>query len=207
MFDVSINMVVRNEEHRLKILLPQLRSLFSEIILTDQSSEDKTVEVAKKYCDIVLIDKNHGYCEASRALCQQFSTKKWLLILDADEMLTFEFLSKLDKFISQDEVKAYNLSVLHVVYGENLPYTTVEAINGTFPPRDTSENSKNRIRLVQKDFAIFENKIHTTTTCLGEVRPTYSYADLIHFKTSYEWDSDNKRYDLLKAGLYERKDS
>lgn len=196
MFDISVNMVVRNEAERLSILLPQLRSLFREIIVVDQSSTDNTVDIAQRYCDMVVLDKNHGFCEPSRQLCKEISTCKWLLVLDADEQPSYEFYAKLPRLLKQDDIDAYSLNYMHIVYGEDLPSVTLKEITATFPPFEI--NSQNKIRLLKKEFAIFSPKLHTGPQCsTGKVGSTNSYADIFHFKSSYEWNDDNQRYHRL----------
>ena len=88
MSGLSVVVITKNEEERLPRCLNSVKWA-DEIIVVDDESTDKTVEVARRYTDKVLIRKmdiegrhrNWAYAEAKNT---------WVLSLDADEIATPE---------------------------------------------------------------------------------------------------------------------
>jgi glycosyltransferase involved in cell wall biosynthesis len=80
-------MIVKNEEAMLARCLDSAAGL-DEIVICDTGSEDKTVEIAKRYTDKVFTDYKwqKNFAEA-RNHAKKKSTTDWILSLDADEQL------------------------------------------------------------------------------------------------------------------------
>ncbi len=76
-----------NEEKNIEKCLEALRWA-DEIILVDMESTDKTLELARQYTDKVFVIKNAGYVEAGRQFALDQTTKDWILVVDADELIT-----------------------------------------------------------------------------------------------------------------------
>ena len=87
--DISVIMVVRNEEVELRECLETV-SWADEIIIIDQSSTDSTPEIAREFTDKVFITEPKGYCEPDRNLAIEKASKKWIFYIDADERVTPE---------------------------------------------------------------------------------------------------------------------
>lgn len=88
---LSICMMVKNEEKNLESCLQSLQSLrdaiASELIIVDTGSEDKTVEIAKRFTDQVYFHPWGNDFSAMRNITLKYSTGEWVLIIDADEVL------------------------------------------------------------------------------------------------------------------------
>src|SRR5215469_8478565 len=84
---ISLCMIVRNEERFLADALESVRGVVDEINIVDTGSTDSTVEIATRY----------GANVVHRTWCNDFSwarnealamaTRRWILVLDADERL------------------------------------------------------------------------------------------------------------------------
>ncbi len=93
---VSIVISAYNEEKNIKECLESLQDFASEIIVVDNSSTDKTGEIAKKMGVKVFkqandpqkidLQKNYGFEKASN---------EWILSLDADERLTPKLITEI----------------------------------------------------------------------------------------------------------------
>ena len=98
-YPLSVCMIVKNEERRLEDALKSV-SWASEIIILDDESTDKTVEIAKRYTDKIFHRKmdiegrqrNFSYSKAS---------EEWMLSLDADERVTPELARSLQEMVSK----------------------------------------------------------------------------------------------------------
>lgn len=91
---ISVIIPARNEEGRLQPLLEslQIQSLIpKEIIVVDDESTDKTVQIAKKFGTIVKqTHENYQRWKGKSAACwigSEEATGEWLLFLDADVRL------------------------------------------------------------------------------------------------------------------------
>lgn len=87
---VSLCMIVKDEEEYLPRCLSSINDIVDEIIIVDTGSSDKTVEIAKNFGAKVYYFKwNNNFSEA-RNESLKYATKDWILILDADDELNSE---------------------------------------------------------------------------------------------------------------------
>jgi len=83
---ISVVMIVKNEEEMLARCLESVKEADS-IVIVDTGSEDKTVEIAKKYTDKIFYFKwCDSFCKA-RNFAKSKATGDWILSIDADERL------------------------------------------------------------------------------------------------------------------------
>lgn len=104
---VSVVVIAKNEENRLEDCLKSAASWASEIIVLDDMSTDKTIELAKRYTDKVFqramdIEGKH------RNYAYSLATQPWVLSLDADERVTPE--------LAKEITETLNRETPHVVY-------------------------------------------------------------------------------------------
>lgn len=106
MNDNKISVVINtyNAEKFLKRVLDSVKD-FDEIVVCDMESTDNTVAIAKEYgCKVVVFPK--GDCtivEPARNFAIQSATMKWVLVLDADELVTPELKEYLYEHISHKD--------------------------------------------------------------------------------------------------------
>lgn len=83
--EVSLCMIVKNEEDYLPACLQSVKDVVDEIIIVDTGSQDKTVEIAQKFGAKVYYFKwNNNFSEA-RNESLKYASKDWILIMDADD--------------------------------------------------------------------------------------------------------------------------
>jgi glycosyltransferase involved in cell wall biosynthesis len=98
---VSVCIIAKNEEKRLEDCLKSA-AWAKEIVILDDMSTDRTVELAKKYTDKVFQramdiegrQRNFAYDKASQ---------EWVLSLDADERVSPELAEEIAKTIAADK--------------------------------------------------------------------------------------------------------
>lgn len=98
---ISAVLVVRNEEKNLKRCLASVKNLVDEIIVVDEESSDKTLEIAKEFTDKVFVHKSVGFVEPARNFSIEKATGDYILILDADEEIEKGLFSKLKKIAEE----------------------------------------------------------------------------------------------------------
>jgi len=113
---LSICMMVKNEEKNLRRCLDGLRPLLEkkdvELIIVDNGSTDKTVEIAREYTDKVFFHPWADNFSDMRNITISYAKGSYILILDADEVLCDPLL--LYEYINDIRLKSYNTYMLKV---------------------------------------------------------------------------------------------
>jgi glycosyltransferase involved in cell wall biosynthesis len=81
-----------NEEDNIEQCLQALKFV-DEIVVIDQKSDDKTLEIAKKYTNKIYSQERIGY--ASREYGFTKLSNEWVLIVDADEIIPINLMKEL----------------------------------------------------------------------------------------------------------------
>lgn len=99
--------VVINTFNAAKFLATTLEKLngFDEIVVCDMESTDQTREIAAKYgCKIVSFPKkNYNICEVARDFAIHSAKYEWVLVVDADEIVSKELHDYLYEFIKDSK--------------------------------------------------------------------------------------------------------
>ena len=109
---LSLCMITKNEEQFLEQCLNSVKELVDEIIIVDTGSTDKTKEIASKFTDKIY---DFQWCDdfsAARNESLKYATQDWILVLDADEVISKEDYQKIKELIQpeiQPEASAYTL--------------------------------------------------------------------------------------------------
>src|SRR3972149_138981 len=116
---ISIVISAYNEERTIEDCLRSIKSLTDEIIFVDNTSSDKTVEIAKKYTDKIFIrpndpvmlnkNKNFGFGK---------TTGDWILSLDADERITPQLSAEIRKSIRDNQYLGYEIPRKNIIFGK-----------------------------------------------------------------------------------------
>ncbi|MGL4848723.1 MAG: tetratricopeptide repeat-containing glycosyltransferase family 2 protein [Clostridium sp.] len=97
MIEISLCMIIKNEENILKRCLDSVKDFVDEIIIIDTGSTDKSKEIASEYTEAIY---DFEWCDDfSKARNFAFSkaTKEYIFWLDADDYITEENLKELIK--------------------------------------------------------------------------------------------------------------
>ena len=121
---VSLCMIVKNEEEYLPKCLNSIKDIVDEIIIVDTGSTDKTVEIAEKFGAKVYYFKwNDNFSEA-RNESLKYATKDWILILDGDDELYPENRNNLRLLLNSE------LDEKAIYYFETLSYFGIKIEDG-----------------------------------------------------------------------------
>ncbi|AGF55745.1 glycosyltransferase involved in cell wall biosynthesis [Clostridium saccharoperbutylacetonicum] len=126
---VSLCMIVKDEEEYLPRCLSSIKDIVDEIIIVDTGSSDKTVEIAKNFgAKIYYFKWNNDFSEA-RNESLKYATKDWILILDADDELNSESKETFKVLLNTelDEKAIYHFETLSY-YGNSIDNDNI-AIN------------------------------------------------------------------------------
>jgi glycosyltransferase involved in cell wall biosynthesis len=144
---VSAVIITKNEEKMLTFCLNGIKWV-DEIIIVDCGSTDKTVKIAKKYGAKVYYKKWPGYA-AQKNYAISKATGKWVLNIDADEVITeglkYEIMTVLKNGTDKN---AFDMPLNNIFYGRWLrhgglsPDRNVRFFRkhcGKYPPCDIHE--------------------------------------------------------------------
>lgn len=110
-YDLSIAMIVKNEEKVLESSLQALSRLRDEVncevIITDTGSTDRTVEIAEQYADKVLHFEWCNDFSKARNTGVEASEGKWFMFIDADEVFD-KTIIEIARFIKSPERDDYD---------------------------------------------------------------------------------------------------
>ena len=104
---VSVCMIVKNEEQFLDNCLKSIRNVADEIIIVDTGSNDRTVEIAKKYTDKIYFHPWKNSFSEARNHYLEYATGDWIFQIDADEELFAEDGLKLREIVNEGNADYY----------------------------------------------------------------------------------------------------
>ncbi|MFZ0564907.1 MAG: glycosyltransferase family 2 protein [Chlamydiales bacterium] len=188
---ISVTLLVKNGESRLKEVLQQLQS-FDEIILYDTGSTDHTLEIAKHYPNVSIHQKSFKGFGRSHNEAAELAKNSWILSIDADEVVTKALIDEIHALPFHPN-HVYSIPFLNFFNGKQIKWC------GWYPER--------HVRLYNKQQTSFsETLVHekVITKDLNEIlldHPIhhYSYETLSDFLIKMEC------YSTLFAKQYQHK--
>lgn len=106
---LSVVFSVHNEEKTIEGALQSIKVLAGEIIVVDNESTDKTVQIAKKYTKNIYEHKNTPET-LNKPKNFGFSKAKgdWILSLDADERISPELAEEISTIVSSESLRSFH---------------------------------------------------------------------------------------------------
>lgn len=153
---ISVVISAFNEEGKIEDCLRSVKDFASEIIFVDNSSTDRTVDIAKKYTDKIFTQKNnHLKIDLQKNYGFENAECDWILSLDADERVTEELSKEIEQIKEQDNINGYYIPRKNIIFGKWIEHT------GWYPDYV--------LRLFRKDKGKFEaKKVHEAIFLAGE---------------------------------------
>ena len=191
MANLSVVVITKNEEACIAECLESVKWA-NEIIVVDDESTDKTIEIVKKYTnkifhrkmDIEGKHRNWAYAQASNL---------WVLSLDADEKVTPELKIEIEEAIKSDEFVAYDIPLRNFIGKYWVKY------GGWYPA--------SKVRLFRKDKFLYEEaEVHPRIILNGKCGHLKSdiihkgYPDLEHFLGSVNRQSTLEARKWINTG-------
>ena len=168
---VTVVLTVRNEEKMIRDCLESVKDWADEIVVVDDSSTDKTIEIVKKYTSKIFNFNSNGYVEASRNFAIQKAKNDWILVLDADERVGKKLLEKLDD-INTEEITHVYIPRKNIIFGKWIEHT------GWWPDYQIRYFLKNKIS--------WPDKIHSKPVLTGKEERLNPEEDLSILHENYQ---------------------
>lgn len=107
MRSLSVALATFNEENNIALCLNAIKSWVDEIIIVDGGSTDNTISIAKDYGARIIETNNPLIFHINKQKAVDACRCKWILQLDADEIITKDLQEEIDNVILDKSVK-YN---------------------------------------------------------------------------------------------------
>lgn len=117
---ISIVINTLNEERNLPYALRSVCAWADEIVVVDMHSDDRTVEIAKRYNATVYSHPRTPFFDAARRFAVEKATGDWILLLDADEIVPPSLSEVLVQAISKDHGDVYLIPRLNYLLGVSM---------------------------------------------------------------------------------------
>lgn len=185
---VSAAIITKNEEARLGRCLDSL-DFVDEIVVLDSGSKDGTVELARKKGCVIYHEDWKGYGPQKNSAIQK-CRNKWVLIVDADEVIPEDTKSIIANAIKSESIQAYSFSRKNYFH-----YRWIKTC-GWWPDRV--------VRLLQKESGRFVNNVHEEWVVDGETAPLDAYIEHYSYSSYTEMVQKMDAYSTMSArALYE----
>ena len=125
--DLSLCMIVKNEEACLPQVLESVQPVVDEMVILDTGSSDRTIDIATDYGARVYHFQWCNDFSAARNDALRYVRGKWVLVLDADEVLTPEIIPEIQQAIKSDRNLVINL-IRQEVGATQSPYSLVSRL-------------------------------------------------------------------------------
>ncbi len=100
--EISLCMIVKNEENNLQRCLDSVKDIVDEIIIVDTGSTDKTISIAESFgAQVYNFLWKNNFSEA-RNESLKYATKDWILIMDADDEFCSEDKEVFKQLVNSD---------------------------------------------------------------------------------------------------------
>ena len=154
-FKVTAIILTFNEELHIKRCLKSLRKITNDIIVIDSYSSDKTVKIAKKYKAKVFQNKFINQAKQMNwALKNTYLKNRWILRLDADEILASNFNSNIMETIEN------NKNISGIIVQRKIKFLNKIINYGLTSPHETLriwKNKKGKYQNVSMDEQVIVN--------------------------------------------------
>lgn len=186
---ISAVINTHNEEKNLPRCLNNIEKLVDEIIVVDMESTDDTRKIAKEHKAKIYSHPFTGYVEPARNYALNKATGNWILLLDADEVVSKELLSKLAHLAEYSDYDFIRIPRKNIIFDRWIRHT------GWWPDY--------QIRFFQKNAVSWGDEIHSipVTTGKGFDLPPNEENAFIHYnyQTISQFIDRLNRYTTIEA--------
>lgn len=117
---LSAVVITKNEEERIKACLESVKWA-DEIIVYDNGSTDKTLEIAEKYTGKIFKFNGQDYAQL-RNKAMEKASGDWVLYVDADERVLESLKEEIIQLIKNDNFSAFAISRQNIIFGQMVDY-------------------------------------------------------------------------------------
>lgn len=160
---LSVCMIAKNEESNLPRCLTSLLPLADEIIIVDTGSDDRTRDLSRVFGAKVYEFPWNGDFSAARNESLAHATCRWILVMDADEVLSPLDHEKLRQQLSEKAAAPHAFAIVSRNYMLQVNREKWQANDGRYPLEEAAGGwvPSTKVRIFPNGKGIvFENPIH-----------------------------------------------
>jgi glycosyltransferase involved in cell wall biosynthesis len=132
--ELSLCMIVKNEEQTLSKSLDSVTSLGAEVVIVDTGSTDRTRDIAAGYgAKLATFEFSRVDFAAARNYARSLASGRWILVLDADETVDPESVPLIPDLVARDRNVGYYLERIN--QHEESGASTTDHVVRLFPNR------------------------------------------------------------------------
>lgn len=190
---ITAIVLAKDEEKNIGACLDSL-TWCDEVIVIDDESTDKTIEIAKKKNVRVITHAMQGNFAAQRNFGLSKAKGEWVLFVDADERVSsplwYEIMAQTNE--SNSDISGYYMHRQDTMWGQVLKYGETGTIK--------------LLRLARKHAGQWEGKVHETWKVTGKLSVLKNQLDHYPHETVEDFLKEINFYTDLRANdLFERK--
>jgi len=152
--NISVVIIAKNEEERIRRCLESVKDLADEIIVVDDFSTDKTVEIVQSLGAKVFRRNLDNNFSAQRNFGIEKANNEWILFLDADEFIPLDLKKEIQSRLGKENYVAYLIEIRNYFYGHLLRYAGIKGY---------------KLRLFKKGYAWYESDVHEELIVKGPI--------------------------------------
>lgn len=195
---ITVAIPVKNEEANLALCLERL-GRFSEIVVIDSGSTDRTREIAKSFGARVVDFRWDGKYPKKRNwfLLNEPPKQPWVLFLDADEFVDNDFCNALNAVVAQESLNGFWLNYTNYFLGKPLRHGLAQRKLALFRVGKALYEKIEEDGWSQLDMEIHEHPI--VEGAVGEIQSPIDHRD---YKGLSKFIEKHRDYALWEARRY-----
>lgn len=186
---ISVVVLTHNDEKRIVDCLEYL-GFADELIIIDDSSDDRTVELAERFTKNIFIRPLNNNFSNQRNFALNLAHNPWVLFIDSDELVSEKLKEEIQKKTSTSNMEGFYIKRHDYMWGKKILHGEAGNIK--------------LLRLAKKNSGKWKGKVHEKWKVLGNTDELSS--PLIHtpHQTIREFVDDVNQYSSVRANeLYE----
>lgn len=189
---ISAVVLAKNEEKNIVDCLETL-SFCDEIIVVDDNSEDRTVEIAKKMGASVFTHSLHQDFGQQRNFGLEKARNQWVLFVDVDERVSQELKNEIVSSLRSTNVNGYYIGRIDNMWGKSLMYGETGEIK--------------LLRLGKKETGAWVGKVHEQWKIKGKTKtfknPLYHFPhrNMSEFLKEINYYTNIRSKELFDKGI------
>lgn len=119
---LSVAYISKNEEEIIAKSLNSIADIANQIVVVDDFSTDKTVEIAKSIGAEVFSEEWKGFVDQKNSAIQKCK-EPWILILDCDEIVSNELKKEIINVINSNKIAFFSINRKSVYFDKLMNYS------------------------------------------------------------------------------------
>lgn len=183
--DITIVILTKNEIKNIETVIKNSQLLTNEVLIIDSGSTDGTVEKATALGAKVKFRAWDNDFSAQRNFALKHVKTKWILYLDADEIMSGELITSIKATIEQDDLKQCTIIRKIRAFGFEYKY-------GIFKPDKVT-------RLFPTNSMHWEHKVHERPVCALPNQVLNGFIEHYTYSNWQQWWEKAGRYTTIWA--------